>query len=112
MNRHNIELNRRSFLSGAILLPGLAARAFAATDGGSTPVVTTRSGKLRGRIIDGVHTFKGIPYGAPTGGANRFMPPQPPEPWTGIRDVFEYGHFAPQSNRARGVKQLDRKSVV
>src|SRR5258708_34271514 len=112
MNRQNIELNRRSFLSGAILLPGLAARAFAATDDGSTPVVTTRTGKLRGRIIDGVHTFKGIPYGAPTGGANRFMPPQPPEPWTGIRDVFEYGHFAPQSNRPRGVKQLEYFAIL
>ena len=112
MNRHNIELNRRSFLSGAILLPGLAARAFAATDGTGTPIVTTRTGKLRGRIIDGVSAFKGIPYGAPTGGANRFMPPQPPEPWTGIRDVFEYRHFAPQSNRARGVKQLEYFGIL
>src|SRR5258708_8450162 len=112
MNKNNLELNRRSFLGGAILLPGLATRVFAATDGGSTPVVTTRTGKLRGRIIDGVHTFKGIPYGAPTGGANRFMPPQPPEPWTGIRDVFEYGHFAPQSNRARGVKQLEYFGIL
>src|SRR5260370_35558330 len=107
MNRHNIELNRRSFLSGAILLPGLAARAFAATDGTGTPIVTTRTGKLRGRIIDGVSTSPGIPYSAPTGGANRFMPPQPPEPWTGIRDVFEYGHFAPQPNQARCETQLE-----
>src|SRR5258708_21292016 len=112
MNKHNLELNRRSFLSGAMLVAGLATRVFAATDGGSTPVVNTRRGKLRGRIIDGVHTFKGIPYGAPTGGANRFMPPQPPEPWTGIRDAFEYAHHAPQSNRARGVKQLEYFGIL
>ena len=49
------------------------------------PIVQTTGGTLSGSTIEGIHAFKGIPYGAPTGGANRFMPPRKPEPWTDIR---------------------------
>src|SRR5215475_3683306 len=108
-------LNRRVFLSTAAQIAGgITASAFvsnllrtslAASIAGTNATVTTRSGKVRGRIVDGVNEFKGIPYGAPTGGANRFMPPQPTQAWTGVRDAFEFGHYAPQSNRARGEKQ-------
>src|SRR5262249_8429283 len=55
-------------------------------------------GKLRGKNSDGVNVFLGIPYGASTTGANRFMPPKKPEPWTGVHDAFEYGPIAPQRN--------------
>lgn len=59
------------------------------------PVAQTTSGAVRG-IVDGdVFTFKGIPYGR----ADRFMAPEPPEPWSGTRECFDYGPTAPQPSR-------------
>jgi para-nitrobenzyl esterase len=62
----------------------------------TAPVVETASGRVRGAIIEGVAAFKCIPYGAPTSGANRFMPPRKPAPWAGVRDALEYAGHAPQ----------------
>src|SRR5262245_29365781 len=64
---------------------------------GSDAIAETTSGKVRGRLQDGVRVFKGIPYGASTAGPNRFKAPQSPPPWTGVRDALEYGAAAPQS---------------
>lgn len=58
----------------------------------SKPIVETLSGKVRGYISNGISTFKGIPYGASTGGLRRFMPPAKPDPWTGVRSCLTYGN--------------------
>lgn len=65
-----------------------------------SPVVETASGKVAGVTDRGVHVFKGIPYGASTAGANRFMPPRTPEPWIGVREAFTYAGRSPQAAAA------------
>src|SRR5207248_3414005 len=59
-------------------------------------VVKTQYGEVRGSVADGVNTFKGIPYAAPPFGANRLRPPQPVEPWSGVRDALTFGPKTPQ----------------
>ncbi|MCU1271543.1 MAG: Carboxylesterase [Acidobacteriaceae bacterium] len=63
-------------------------------------VAETTSGKIRGFKRNGVYIFKGVPYGASTAGARRFMPPVKPEPWTGIRNALQYGRICPYQDSA------------
>ena len=72
------------------------ANAEAQTGTRTNPVVETRYGKIRGSITNGINTFKGIRYAAPPFGANRLRPPQPVEPWDGVRDALSFGPKAPQ----------------
>ncbi|HEY3911850.1 MAG TPA: carboxylesterase/lipase family protein [Stellaceae bacterium] len=67
------------------------ANDIAAADVGSVPLADTASGKLRGAHEAGVYSFKGVPYGASTAGRNRFLAPQPPAAWSGVRDALGYG---------------------
>ena len=60
-------------------------------------VAETTSGKVQGTVDEGVLAFKTIPYAASTAGANRFRPPQPPVPWSGVRDCSEFTGKAPQA---------------
>jgi para-nitrobenzyl esterase len=64
----------------------------------SATVVETSAGKIRGYERNGVYTFKGVPYGASTSGANRFMPPAKPEPWAGIFSALAYSRTCPQDD--------------
>jgi para-nitrobenzyl esterase len=58
--------------------------------------VETGLGRLEGIEGEGVRAFRGIPFARPPVGALRFRPPEPPEPWTGVRDATRFGGSAPQ----------------
>ncbi len=60
-------------------------------------VARTRYGRVRGFVAGGVYTFKGVPYGETTAGANRWLPAKPPQPWTGERATLSYGANCPQT---------------
>jgi len=92
--------------AAASMFPAIARCAMAAAVVEESPMVETKLGKLRGARGDGVVIFKGIAYGQSTAGKNRFMPPVPVEPWTGVRDALEYGPRAPQNERASAMPHL------
>jgi para-nitrobenzyl esterase len=76
-----------------------AARTAAPSGSCSTPptaVAKTQYGRVRGYVEDGVLTFKGVPYGASTGGENRWLPAKPPAAWDGEYPALIYGANCPQ----------------
>ncbi|MFE0801190.1 carboxylesterase/lipase family protein [Streptomyces sp. NPDC058812] len=64
--------------------------------------MTTAQGAVRGLCQGDTLTFLNIPYAAPPRGAGRFAPPQPHEPWDGVRVATVPGPNAPQSGRKLG----------
>lgn len=107
--------NRRSFLQGSAMT--LAAGAAVAAGGGSDAVaapvperipptrqpvfvtVETSYGKVQGINNVGINSFWGIPYGAPTNGKGRYMPPRNPQPWAGVRECMGFAGICPQPAR-------------
>lgn len=97
--------SRRNFLKRSAMLMAaapagallpLAERGSAQDTGSYFVIAETTTGKVQGMNLGGIKVFKGIPYGASTGGKNRYMAPQKPAAWTGVRDAFEFGPISPQ----------------
>ncbi|MBN2337411.1 MAG: carboxylesterase/lipase family protein [Acidobacteria bacterium] len=98
-------LSRREVIGGltaaAALVPAATAPAFIRDlFAAGAPVVETTAGKVRGSFADGAYAFLCVPYGADTSGAGRFMPPRPPRPWAGVREIPEKRPIAPQTDPA------------
>lgn len=69
--------------------------------GDNIAIADTAYGKVRGFILNGIYAFRGITYGADTSGDKRFLPPQPPANWSGIRPAVWWGNSAPQDMTRR-----------
>jgi len=72
----------------------LASNSWAAN---TSDVVKIESGQLKGSIVNGVVSFKGVPFAAPPVGDLRWRPPQPVKPWAGVRLAEK---FAPDCMQA------------
>jgi para-nitrobenzyl esterase len=57
----------------------------------SDPLVKIDSGSLRGIAVQSSIAFRGIPYAQPPVGDLRWQPPQPPQPWQGVREASQPG---------------------
>ncbi|CAM4610155.1 unnamed protein product [Leuciscus chuanchicus] len=71
---------------------------------GYYPTVNTQYGKLRGarvplpsEILGPVDQYLGVPYAAPPVGEKRFLPPEPPSSWSGIKNATHFAPVCPQN---------------
>ncbi|QJY48420.1 carboxylesterase/lipase family protein [Pseudonocardia broussonetiae] len=79
--------------------------------GGPAPLdetVRVEQGELRGLLDGDVLRFGDVPYAAPT---PRWVPPRPPEPWSGVRDATGPGSRCPQTAAAPGVPHATAASA-
>jgi para-nitrobenzyl esterase len=113
----NFERSRRDFLKQGSLLAALSSGMLELEPAWAQTATQTRFvqadtafGRVRGADVEGIKTFKGIPYGASTAGRNRFMPPVDPAKWSGVRDALAYGPSAPQ--REPGVQRAESELAV
>ena len=59
--------------------------------------VSIHQGKLEGDDQGGLFVFKGVPFAAPPVGARRWLAPEKPGSWTGLRDARRFGAVAHQN---------------
>jgi para-nitrobenzyl esterase len=95
-NHSSRPVTRRDFLAkGSLTLASAALLsgnlAFADADKQEYVEAETAYGRIRGLKLEGLQTFKGIPYGGSASGANRFKAAAPLQSWTGVRDALKSG---------------------
>jgi len=72
------------------LVMTLAASLSAA--GATAQTIRTTNGPVAGVAADGVVSWKGVPFAAPPVGDLRWRAPQPPVPWTAVREAKAYAN--------------------
>ncbi|KAM5133469.1 cocaine esterase-like [Callospermophilus lateralis] len=82
-----------------------------------SPIRITHTGQVRGSLVHvkgtdaGVHTFLGIPFAKPPVGPLRFAAPEPPEPWSGVRDGTSHPAMCLQNADALNLEALNLGST-
>lgn len=66
----------------------------------SSQVINTIYGPVKGALTPGAAEFLGVRYAAPPTGSLRWMPPQPPAPWSTPMDATQFGNACPQTGVA------------
>ncbi|MEZ5558947.1 MAG: carboxylesterase family protein [Pseudomonadales bacterium] len=61
---------------------------------------STDAGDVVGFIYNGARAWLGIPFAAPPVGELRWRAPQPPQPWSGVREALATGPMCPQKSSA------------
>ena len=69
-------------------------------------------GQLQGTSVDGVASFKGIPFAAPPVGELRWKAPQPVPAWQGVRKADTYGPSCMQSAQMIALMGAGASSVA
>src|SRR4030095_9660201 len=59
--------------------------------------VRVEGGLISGSVVDGVRSYKGIPFAAPPVGELRWKAPQPVAAWEGVRECNDFGPDCPQA---------------
>ena len=86
--------------SASLLVAGLIGTVSAAL--ADTPGVKIDSGVLVGQTVDGVASFRGVPYAAAPVGALRWAPPMDPSHWSTPRKADAFGPICPQALNPNG----------
>ena len=82
-------MKTRVFESCALVCAAALAFASAAPAQAPKPV-RTQAGLVQGTMQDGITVYKGIPFAAPPLGNLRWRAPQPPAPWTGVKQADKF----------------------
>ena len=76
---------------------GATSVTVAASSFEGAPIVTIDGGAVRGVAVAGGYAFRGLPYAAAPIGNLRWLPPQPPAEWQGVRDATAFAPSCPQT---------------
>jgi carboxylesterase type B len=101
-------------LAGAALPLVLTAGALTApsASAGTSPVVVTDKGAVRGAVSRGVERFLGVPYAAPPTGAWRWRAPRPAASWSGVRRATTFGNPCPVLPSTNGPRSETEDCLV
>lgn len=97
-------MDRSTAVRAGISLLALLAAAVSAgeicavgrTGANPTAPIAVTGGRVVGETDGDLAIFRGIPYAAPPVGDLRWRPPQPVEPWSGVRRATAFGPCCPQ----------------